>query len=70
MWNGMFYKVGSIADHFDVVNIDKNEVLGIVSVTVIFEKSPGKEYVFDIDEADFEPDKEAIGREIVRQIKG
>jgi hypothetical protein len=70
MWDGMFFeKRSTFTDHFDVVNIQEDSVFGIVHVTVVFDKTPNKEYVFDILAEDFEPDKESIGEEILRQLK-
>lgn len=68
MWNGTIYKNKDFTDHFDVINVKPDEILGIVSVTVVFEKSPDKEYTFEIDEDMFESDKESIGKEILRQL--
>ena len=70
MWDGMFFKQGSITDHFDIVNIRHDEIFGIVYVTVVFDKTPGKEYVFEIDSDKFDADKTAIGEEIIRQLRG
>lgn len=70
MWDGVFAPTvkKSIADHFDIVNIKKDEVVGIVTVTVEFHKSPGKMYDFVIAEEDFDADKAKIGSEIARQL--
>lgn len=70
MWDGMIYfQKNRFTDHFDVVNVKPNELMGFVEVTVVFDAKPGKEYVFEIPEEDFEPDKEAIGKQIMMQLK-
>lgn len=60
---------GGIVDHFDVVGINYDEVLGMVYVRVEFYKSPGRDYMFEIEERKFRPDKESIAQEILRQLK-
>lgn len=67
MWDGAFFKRAFTA-HFDVEKIEKDDVFDVVHVSVRFHKNPEKVYVFDIDTDDFVNTKEAIGREIVRQL--
>lgn len=71
MWDGAFAPSirKSISDHFDVVNIQHDEVIGMVYVTVVFANTPNKQYVFEIPEDKFQPDKEAIGEEVLRQLR-
>lgn len=69
MWDGTFISK-SITDHFDVVNIREDNVQDIVEVTIIFDASPDKEYVFLIDSERFRADKSWIGKEVLRQLKG
>lgn len=69
-WNGSFAKSSeNFASHFDVVGIRENSVVGVVEVTVVFENMPDKEYVFEIDEDDYRPDKQVIAEEILKQLK-
>lgn len=69
-WDGAFYKArADFTDHFDIVNINESSELGVVSVTVVFDVKPDKEYVFEIDADDFEADKVVIGNQILEQLK-
>lgn len=72
MWNGVFSPSmqKNITDHFDVINIQADEVLGIVYVTIVFHRSPNQQYVFEIPEDRFEADKESIGEEVLKQLRG
>lgn len=71
MWNGALVPSTrkSIAEHFDIINIKVDGVIGIAYVTVVFHNSPNKQYVFEIPEDRFESDKESIGEEILRQLQ-
>jgi hypothetical protein len=66
MWNGSFAK--SFTDHFTIVSRVRDEIMQLVDVTVEFDKSPGKQYVFTIPAERYSPDKASIGREILRQL--
>lgn len=68
-WDGAFAKKGGFADRFKVIDTDHNEVLGIYEVTIIFDKSPDKSYVFEIDEAHYSTDKKVLATEILRQLQ-
>lgn len=70
-WGGAFapLRKGGIVDHFDVVGINYDEVLGMVYVRIEFYKTPGREYLFEIEEDKFQPDKESIAEEVLRQLK-
>lgn len=68
-WNGAFVTKGSFADRFRVVDTEYDEVMGNYSVTVIFDKSPDKSYVFDIDEDKYSTDKKVLATEILRQLQ-
>lgn len=68
-WDGVFAKKGSFADRFKVTDTVHNEVLGIYEVTVVFDKSPDKSYVFEIDEAHYSTDKKVLATEILRQLQ-
>ena len=70
MWDGAFAKsrAQELAEHFDVENVSVDEVIGMVSVTIRFHKSPDKAYVFEIPEEDWDADKEIIAKEILREL--
>ena len=68
-WNGAFAKKGSFADRFKVVDTEHDDVLGLYLVTVIFDKSPDKLYVFEIDDEKYSTDKAVLATEILRQLQ-
>jgi hypothetical protein len=71
MWDGALnpsFIKKKFTDHFEIVSTTRDEILSLVDVTVEFDKSPGKQYVFTIPAERYRPDKEVIGREIKRQL--
>jgi hypothetical protein len=71
MWNGIFEPVirKSVADHFKVINISENLMLNMYYVTIEFHNTPNKHYVFEIPAERFKPTKEAIGEEVLKQLR-
>jgi hypothetical protein len=70
MWNGSIAPSWkkSFNDHFKIIRASKNPITGEYEVVVEFEKTPGREYTFFIDEERYSPDKDSIGREILNQL--
>lgn len=68
-WDGAFVKQGSFADRFDVIKTEHDEILDIYKVTVVFHKTPEKQYVFEIDADAYSTDKKRLATEILRQLQ-
>lgn len=68
-WNGAFVTKGSFADRFKVTDTTHDEVLGVYAVTVVFNNTPDKSYVFEIDEDKYSTDKKVLATEILRQLQ-
>lgn len=68
MWDGVFAK-RSVTEHFDIINIRREELTDVYFVTVEFYNYRQKQYVFEIPGERFSADKESIGKEIINQLK-
>lgn len=68
-WDGAFVTKGSFADRFDVVKTEHDEILDIYKVTVVFKKTPEKQYIFEVDAEAYSTDKEILAKEILRQLQ-
>lgn len=68
-WDGTFVTKGSFADKFDVVRTNYDEITEIYVVTVVFKKTPEKEYDFSITKDKYSTNKKILATEILRQLQ-
>lgn len=61
-WNKKF------SEHFTIISTSQNLLTDEWEVSIVFDATPGKEYVFYIDPSRYRPDKESIAQEILRQL--
>lgn len=62
-------ELAEFAEKFDVHGVVESSLLGIVEVKIAFHANPEKEYTFEIDEEDYDPDKLSIAKEVLRQLQ-